>query len=197
MLIPQQVNDANSPNNGVRIYTIDAKAYIDKKTVKDLQEEQKQLVSRDIASMAKTEKELEEMERLKTRQMYRKMNSLRFYMALGIGTVGVISYFVFRRYRRVSMRNSFLHLAAINIIKKDATVLKELGNNFNIMSQIRGAAIDNKADFEIDAYGAKKKVSFKIQGSLDPNTQKWNLERIYMITRDKKTMEVVKEERIL
>ncbi len=56
--------------------------------------------------------------------------------------------------------------------KENEIVLRKLGRIFNIMGQIRGAATENKANFEIDAYKGKKKAYFRIEGSLDQKSQK-------------------------
>ena len=196
VLIPRTISDKTSSGKDVRSFVIDAKANVNKSTLKDLQEEQQQLIPRALETEGKSEKEIEKMQRFRQRERLRNMNGPLFFTMLGVGALGVVSYFVYRRFRGINLRNSFLHLSAMEIIKKNEAVTKELGRNFNIMGQIRGEAKQGKADFEIDAYGSKKKVSFRIKGSLDEKTDKWTLERIDMITRDKKSMEIIKEERI-
>lgn len=196
VVIPRPMSEKSEDGKDIPVYTVDAKANLNKTTLKDIQEEQSKLTPRGVKSSGATEEEQEDIRKYRTREMYKKMNNSRFWMALGVGALGMISYILYSKYRRTSVRNSLLHLSAMNVIKSNDLAIKELGRQFNFLDQIRGAAIENKADFEIDAYGGKKKASFRVKGTLDEKTKKWNLERIDMIIRDKSTLEIISEVRI-
>jgi len=174
------------------------KPNVERKTLKQVYDEEVNRFSkrRQIEDAAATEEEIEELRKFRMQETYKKVGYVRFYMGMIIIAVGMTGYILLQKYKRKNVLGTVIHNQAMNYIKKNEFVTKELGRNLRFLQAARGAEIDGEADFEIDALGEKRTGTFRVKGSFDNKKKDWDLKTIEVVIKGKKGEEI-KRQRLL
>jgi len=174
------------------------KPNVERKTLKQVYDEEINRFSkrRQIEDAAATEEEIEELRKFRMQETYKKVGYVRFYMGMIIIAGGMAGYILLQKYKRKNVLGTVIHNQAVNYIKKNEFVTRELGRNLRFLQAARGAEIDGEADFEIDALGEKRTGTFRVKGSFDNKKKDWDLKTIEVVVKGKKGEEI-KRQRLL
>lgn len=166
-----------------------------RKTLKQVFDEELNRFSkrRQIEDAAATDEEIEELRKFRMQETYKKVGYVRFYMGVVIIACGMAGYILLQKYKRKNVLGTVIHNQAINYIKKNEFVTKELGRNLRFMQSVRGAEIDNEADFEIDALGEKRTGTFRVKGLFDTKKKDWEIKNIEVVIKGKKGEEIKRQ----
>ena len=156
----------------------------------ELNQEQIQRKRKSIEDFAETEEEIEEARKFRMNEMYRKIGYVRFYMFLVLGAIAVSGYVYIQKNRRKDLTGSLIHHQAMELIKSNHLVANALGRKIRFANQIRGAAIGDEAEFELDGIGESKVGIFRVKGHVTKKAGDWEIKEIYMKVKDQKGKEV-------
>jgi hypothetical protein len=163
-----------------------------KKTLQDIVEEDSKKRRKQLNEYAESEEEIEELRKFRLNEQNRKMAYIRFYM-FGFAVLSTMSaYIYFQKNRRKSIAGSTLHHTALELIQGNKFATAQLGKRMKFMGTIRGAAIGDDAEFELDAIGDKYLGVFKVKGEFAKKTGDWDLKEIEMVIKDQKGKEIEK-----
>lgn len=165
----------------------------DRKTLEDITSENQLRKRKSIEDMNGTEEEIEELRKFKLNEMNRKISYVRFYMFAVFAGLGMSAYVYVQKNRRKNLMGSVLYHQAVEQIKRSAYVQTTLGKKFRLGTQIRGAAIGEDAEFELDVIGDTKFGVFKVKGDYKKNKADWDVKDIELIIKDQRGREIEKK----
>lgn len=161
-----------------------------KKTLKQVLDEENARYRSLEDDKDKSEEEIEQLRKFRMQETYRKVGYVRLYMGAILAGSAMVGYILIQKYKRKNVLGNVLHSQAISYIKRNDLVRSELGKNPRFLQQIRGAAIDDEANFEIDAIGESKTGTFKVSGKFDKKKSEWELHNIDFILKGRKGEEL-------
>jgi len=144
----------------------------------------------------KTEEEMEELRKFRMQEMYRKIGYVRLYMCAILGATMMSGYIILQKYRRTSISGGVLYSQVLRFLQRNDLVTKALGKNMRFVDQIRGAVVDEEAEFKIDAFGDKNSAIFNIKAKYNRKLQEWNLIAVDMLLKDGKGKELSRKKLI-
>lgn len=165
----------------------------DRKSLQDLVTESLLRKRKSIEDMNGTDEEIEELRKFKINEMNRKISYVRFYMFAVFAGLGMSAYVYVQKNRRKNLMGSVLYHQAIEQIKRNHYVQTTLGKKFRLGSQIRGAAIGEDAEFELDAFGDTKFGVFRVKGDYQKNKGDWDVKEIELVIKDQRGRELEKK----
>ena len=103
------------------------------------------------------------------------------------------TYIYLAKHKRKNIVGTELHTLTTNIIKNHNIVKQTFGDNIRFQQMIRGAWIDEKAEFETDFFGSKDFGTAVVKGDYDSKKDLWSIKYVEIFKKDKEGKIVFKK----